>query len=179
MRAEGGPFRILPAVARGAGALVARFPGQVLAAGLGLLLVACAAIPSMQVARKLESVAEYDDPAFVGQRLLSSRFGLEGAPLVLLVEGDEQDVLTRTAALQVELDSLRRAGRLRAVFSPTSLVPSPGAAALPRRGAPEPRPRRRGHGAGAGHRREWLEPFGLPRLRRQAARVERGHAYLW
>ena len=126
VRAEGGPFRILPAVARGAATLVARFPGQVLAAGLGLLLVACAAIPSMQVARKLESVAEYDDPAFVGQRLLSSRFGLEGAPLVLLVEGDEQDVLTRTAALQVELDSLRRAGRLRAVFSPTSLVPSPG-----------------------------------------------------
>jgi predicted exporter len=124
VRAEGGPFRILPGLARRAGAVVARFPGQVLAAGIGVLLVACAAIPSMQVAGKLESLGEYDDPASVGQRLLASRFGLEGAPLVLLVEGSEQDVLTGTAALQAELDSLRRRGQLRAVLAPTSLVPS-------------------------------------------------------
>ena len=124
VRTEGGPFRILPGVARGAGAVVARFPGQVLAAGIGVLVAACASIPSMQVAGKLESFAEYDDPAFVGQRLLTSRFGLEGAPLVLLVEGSEQDVLTGTAALQAELDSLRRRGQLRAVLAPTSFVPS-------------------------------------------------------
>ena len=122
-RIQGGPFRILPALARGAGAAVARFPRSVLAAGAGLLLVACAAIPSMQLAGKLESLAAYDDPAFVGQRLLASRFGLEGAPLVLLVEGDEQDVLARTAALKAELDPLRRAGQLRAVVAPTGLVP--------------------------------------------------------
>ena len=124
VRAEGGPFRILPTLARGVGALVDRFPGAVLAAGAGLLLVTCAAIPSMQVAGRLESFAGHDDPAFVGQRLLASRFGLEGAPLVLLVEGDEQDVLTRTAILKAELDPLRRAGQLRAVLAPTSLVPS-------------------------------------------------------
>jgi hypothetical protein len=124
VRVEGGPFRILPTLARGAGAVVARFPRAVLAAGAGLLLVTGAAIPSMQVAGKLESLAEHDDPAFVGQRLLASRFGLEGAPLVLLVEGAEQDVLARTAALKAELDPLRRAGRLRAVLTPTSLVPS-------------------------------------------------------
>jgi predicted RND superfamily exporter protein len=124
VRTEGGPFRILPRLARGAGAVVARYPGQVLATGVGVLLAACAAMPSMQTADKLESFAKYDDPAFVGQRLLASRFGLEGAPLVLLVEGTEQDVLTGTAALQAELDSLRRSGRLRAVLAPTSLVPS-------------------------------------------------------
>mgnify|MGYP003463200897 CR=1 FL=1 len=68
---------------------MARFPRAVLAAGAGLLVVTCAAIPSMQVTGRLESLAGHDDPAFVGQRLLASRFGLEGAPLVLLVEGDE------------------------------------------------------------------------------------------
>jgi predicted exporter len=124
VRTGGGPFRILPGLARGAGSVVARFPGRVLAVGIVVLLVACAAIPSMQSAGKLESFAEYDDPAFAGQRLLASRFGLEGAPLVLLVEGAEQVVLTRTAALQAELDPLRRSGQVRAVVAPTSLVPS-------------------------------------------------------
>ncbi len=124
VRTEGGPFRILPGLARGAGAVVARFPRQVLVAGIGLLVVACAAIPSMQVADRLESFVEYDNPASVGQRLLTSRFGLEGAPMVLLVEGSEQDVLTGTAAIQAELDPLRRSGQLRAVLAPTSLVPS-------------------------------------------------------
>jgi len=124
VRTGGGPFRILPGLARATGTLVARFPGGVLAAGIAVLVAACAAIPWMQVAGKLDSFAEHDDPAFVGQRLLASRFGLEGAPLVLLVEGSEQDVLSGTAALQAELDVLRRAGRLRAVLAPNSLVPS-------------------------------------------------------
>ncbi len=125
VRAEGGPFRLLPALAAGVGRIVGRRPGRVLAVGAGALVAALASVPSLQTATKLETISRYDDPAFVGQRLLASRFGLEGAPLVLLVEGTEQDVLTRTAALEGELEALRRDGQLRAVLSPTSLVPSP------------------------------------------------------
>ena len=125
VRAEGGPFRLLPAVAARVGAVVGRHPDRVLTAGVGALVAALATVPSLQTATKLETISRYDDPAFVGQRLLSSRFGLEGAPLVLLLEGTEQDVLTRTAALEGELEALRSGGQLRAVFVPTSLVPSP------------------------------------------------------
>ena len=126
VRAEGGPFRILPAVARGVGALVARSPGRVLAAGVGLLLVAVCR-DSVDAGRQeaRERSPSTTTPRSWASGCSSSRFGLEGAPLVLLVEGDEQDVLTRTAALQAELDPLRRAGQLRAVLAPTSLVPSP------------------------------------------------------
>jgi predicted exporter len=104
---------------------VDRHPGRVLAVGAVALIAAFATVPSLQTATKLEAISRYDDPAFVGQRLLSSRFGLEGAPLVLLMEGTEQDVLTRAAAIEGELEAERRSGRLRAVFVPTSLVPSP------------------------------------------------------
>jgi uncharacterized protein len=124
VRTEGGPFRILPGLARACGALVARFPGRVLAAGVVVLAAASAAIPWMQTQTKLEGFSAHDDPAFVGQRLLASRFGLEGAPLVLLVEGSEQEVLSGTAALQAELEGLRRDGRVRAVLAPNRLVPS-------------------------------------------------------
>jgi predicted exporter len=44
---------------------------------------------------------------------------------VLLVEGNEAEVLTRTEGLHSELDGLRRAGRLGNVISPASLLPAP------------------------------------------------------
>jgi len=124
VRAEGSPFRFLPALARGVGRVVAGSPRLVLAIGMAVLLAAGLAIPRLQVAGRLEGFSERDDPAFVGQRLLASRFGLEGAPLVLLVEGSEQEVLDRTARLQAELQGLRRRGELRAVLAPNAWVPS-------------------------------------------------------
>ncbi len=124
VRTEGSPFRFLPTVARGVGRVVAGSPRLVLGFGMMVLLVAGLSIPHLQVAGRLEGFSEQDDPAFVGQRLLASRFGLEGAPLVLLVEGGEQEVLDRTARLQAELQDLRRGGELRAVLAPNSLVPS-------------------------------------------------------
>ena len=150
VRTEGGPFRILPGLARGAGAVVARYPGQVLATGVGVLLAACAAMPSMQIADKLESFAKYDDPAFVGQRLLASRFGLEGAPLVLLVEGTEQDVLDRHGGPpgRARLPSPQRAAargarpdQPRAVAG--AAESSQSGAGWPRSGMPPPRHSRR------------------------------------
>jgi predicted exporter len=122
---RGGPFRFLPTVGRGAARLVTSYPRAVLTTGLVVLVTAAAAIPSMRVSARPETLARYDDAAFVGQRLLASRFGLEGAPLVLLVEGSEAEVLTRTEGLQRELDSLKVAGGLRSVMSPASLLPAP------------------------------------------------------
>ncbi len=124
VRTEGGPFRLLPTVARAAGAVVARQPGRVVVAGATILLAACAAIPAMRTRDRFESFTRYDDPAFVGQRLLASRFGLEGAPLVLLVQGTEQEVLARTAALQAELPRLPGATGIRSLLAPNGFVPS-------------------------------------------------------
>lgn len=121
----GGPFRFLPALGRGAARLVTTHPRAVLTTGLVVLVATAAAIPTVRVSARPETLARYDDAAFVGQRLLASRFGLEGAPLVLLVEGNEAEVLTRAEGLQRELDGLRRAGRLRSVISPASLLPAP------------------------------------------------------
>ena len=123
-RLEGGPFRILPGVARAAGSLVARRPRAVLAAGTVVLVVTAAAIPGMRVATRIESLGQRDDAAETGQRLLASRFGLEGAPLVLLVDGSEQEVIERTSRLQGALEPLRRDGQLRAVLAPGSLLPA-------------------------------------------------------
>ena len=122
---RGGPFRFLPALGRGAARLVTTHPRAVLATGLVVLVATAAAIPSVRVSARPDTLARYDDAAFVGQRLLASRFGLEGAPLVLLVEGNEAEVLTRTEGLHSELDGLRRAGRLGNVISPASLLPAP------------------------------------------------------
>jgi uncharacterized protein len=121
---RGGPFRFLPAVGRGAAWLVTSHPRAVLVAGLVVLVATMAAIPTMRVSARPEALARYDDAAFVGQRLLATRFGLEGAPLVLLVEGTEADVLARTEGLHRELDVMKREGGLRSVISPASLLPS-------------------------------------------------------
>ena len=122
-----GPFRFLPGVGRGAARLVTSHPRAVLVAGLVVLVASAAAIPKVHVSTKPGTLARYDDAAFVGQRLLASRFGLEGAPLVLLVQGSEADVLTRTEELQRELEGLKHAGEIRSVVSPASLLPSPAA----------------------------------------------------
>jgi predicted RND superfamily exporter protein len=70
-------------------------------------------------------IASADNPAVAAQKQLSERFGIEGNPTVLLVAGDERTVLTRTEALTGALDALRRKGKIRSVFSPTGLLPSP------------------------------------------------------
>ncbi len=120
-----GPFRFLPGVGRGAARLVTSRPRLVLTAGLVVLVASAAAIPAVRVSARPETLGHPDDVALAGQRLLASRFGLEGAPLVLLVEGTEAEVLTGTEGLQRELESLRRAGAIRGVNSPASLLPSP------------------------------------------------------
>ena len=163
--AEGGPFRILPALARGPARWWRASLARVLAAGAGLLLVTCAAIPfdagggqarEPRRARRPRvrgpaaarlAVRPRGGPAGpAGGRRRAGRADPDGEPC--------RPSSTRCAAR----------GQLRAVLAPTSLVPSRGAAAHPRPGAGAPRPGRSGHRAGAGGGRDRPRPVGLRAL---------------
>ena len=124
VRVSGEPFRFLPGAAKAAAGLVTRFPGAVLIGGAVLLLALAAAIPSLQVTGSLEGITRPDDPASAGQRLLATRFGLEGAPAVLVVKGTEEDVLDHTGRIRVALEPFMRRGDVHAVVSPADIVPS-------------------------------------------------------
>lgn len=124
VRVSGEPFRFLPGAARAAAGLVTRFPGAVLIGGAALLLALAAAIPSLQVTDSLQGITQRDDPASAGQRLLATRFGLEGAPAVLVVKGTEEDVLDRTGRIRAALEPFVRRGYVHAVVSPADIVPS-------------------------------------------------------
>ena len=124
VRVSGEPFRILPGVALAAADLVTRFPRAVLIGGAALLLALGAAIPSIQVSDSLEGITRRDDPASAGQRLLATRFGLEGAPTVLIVRGNEEEVLEGTGRIRAALEPLVRRGEVHAVVAPADIVPS-------------------------------------------------------
>jgi len=56
--------------------------------------------------------------------LLSAKFGIEGSPTLLLITGNQQEVLRRAENLTSGLESYRQSGALKSIFSPTQLLPS-------------------------------------------------------
>ena len=65
-----------------------------------------------------------DNPAMAAQNLLSERFGIEGSPHLLLITGDEQQVLGRAEELTAKLEEYQHRGIIKSIFSPTILLPS-------------------------------------------------------
>ena len=65
-----------------------------------------------------------DSPGLVAQKLLSSKYGIEGSPDVLLIAGNEEEVLRRAENLTSGLEEYQRKGVVKSVFSPTQLLPS-------------------------------------------------------
>ena len=117
-------FRLLPSLARVLASTVARHARIIFAAAAGVFLVALALLPSFNMGRKFEISRGQESAALVGQLRLAEKFGIEGTPEMILVEGSEQDVLRRTEGLTAALALLRDRGTLKSVFSPSYVVPS-------------------------------------------------------
>ena len=126
-RMSGSPFRVLPAVADRVGALVTRRPRLVLALAGLLFAGAVAGLPGLRLATRVDAFEAADALGLAGQRLLSERFGMEGAPTVFLLDGPLPDVLERAGRIEATLRPLRDAGVVRSVVSPSTIVPSPSA----------------------------------------------------
>ena len=121
---EGITFRFLPAVARGSLNFVGRHARWVVGIAAGLFLLSALLLPSIKMGGSFAVMGDADSLAVAAQNQLSSKFGIEGTPTLLLIAGSEEDVLRRSENLAAGLESYRQSGALKSVFSPTQLLPS-------------------------------------------------------
>jgi predicted RND superfamily exporter protein len=121
---EGITFRFLPALARGSLNFVGRHARWVVAVAAGLFLFSVFLLPTIKMGGSFAIMGDANSPAVVGQNLLSAKFGIEGSPTLLLITGNEQEVLGRAENLTAGLESYRQSGALKSIFSPTQLLPS-------------------------------------------------------
>jgi predicted RND superfamily exporter protein len=121
---EGITFRFLPAVARGSLNFVGRHARWVVAVAASLFLLSALLLPSIKMGGNFAVMGDADSPAIAAQNQLSTKFGIEGSPTLLLIAGSEEDVLRRCENLTAGLESYRQSGALKSVFSPTQLLPS-------------------------------------------------------
>ena len=117
-------FRFLPALARGTLDFVGRHARAVVALAVGLFLLSVVLLPTIKMGGSFAVMGDAGSPAVSAQNLLSAKFGIEGSPRLLLISGNEQEVLRRAENLTTGLDSYRQSGVIKSVFSPTQLLPS-------------------------------------------------------
>jgi predicted RND superfamily exporter protein len=116
-------FRLLPYVAQKSVDFVGRHVRLVIGLGLGVFLLSLIFLPKIKFEKHFE-MAGADNPAVAAQNLLSAKFGIEGSPHVLLIAGEEQEVLNRAEELTKQLENYQRRGTIKSIFSPTILLPS-------------------------------------------------------
>jgi hypothetical protein len=121
---EGITFRFLPALARGSLNFVGRHARWVVAVAAGLFLFSVFLLPTIKMGGSFAIMGDANSPAVVGQNLLSAKFGIEGSPTLLMITGNQEEVLRRAENLTAGLESYRRSGALKSIFSPTQLLPS-------------------------------------------------------
>ena len=116
-------FRLLPWIARKFVDFVGRHARLIVGLGLGMFVLSVSFLPTIKLGGHFE-ITGADNPAVAAQNRLSARFGIEGSPNVLLIAGDQQEILRRTEALTAGLEDYRRRGVIKSIFSPTTLLPS-------------------------------------------------------
>ena len=121
---QGITFRFLPAVARGSLNFVGRHARAVVAVAAGLFLLSLSLLPGIKMGGSFDAMGDANSPAVVAQNLLSAKFGIEGSPTLLLIAGDQQEVLRRAEDLTAGLESYRQRGAVKSIFSATQLLPS-------------------------------------------------------
>jgi predicted RND superfamily exporter protein len=117
-------FRFLPLVARKSVDFVGRHARMVIGAALAMFVLSLVLLPGIKFGGRFEVVGGADSPATLAQNRLSQRFGIEGSPDVLLIAGSEQEVLARAEKLTAGLETYRKSGAIKSIFSPTNLLPS-------------------------------------------------------
>jgi len=121
---QGITFRFLPAVARGSLNFVGLHARAVVAVASGLFLLSLSLLPGIKMGGSFDAMGDANSPAVVAQNLLSAKFGIEGSPTLLLIAGDQQEVLRRAEDLTAGLESYRQRGAVKSIFSATQLLPS-------------------------------------------------------
>jgi uncharacterized protein len=116
-------FRLLPFVARKSVDFVGRHARLVVGLGLSVFLLSLVFLPTIKFEKHFE-ITGADNPAMAAQNLLSTRFGIEGSPHLLLITGGEQQVLSKAEELTTRLEDYRHRGVVKSIFSPTILLPS-------------------------------------------------------
>ena len=104
--------------------LWAATPAWVAAVAAALFLLSALMLPTIRMGGSFAVMGDAGSPAVAAQNLLSAKFGIEGTPTLLLIAGNEEEVLRRAENLTAGLDSYRQSGALKSVFSPTQLLPS-------------------------------------------------------
>jgi predicted RND superfamily exporter protein len=123
-RVTGPPFRGLPAAAGRLGTLVSRRPVPILVLSFALLAASVVGLPRIRISQGVDVFDGGDALGITGQRMLSDRFGLEGAPTVFLLEGSLSSVLSRAERIDHRLRELVASGAIRSIATPSSLVPT-------------------------------------------------------
>jgi predicted RND superfamily exporter protein len=116
-------FRFLPWIARKSVDYVGRHARLVFGFGSGIFLLSLFFLPVIKMGGRFE-ITGADNPAVAAQNRLSTRFGIEGSPNVLLIAGGEEEVLRRAEKLTTGLESYQQRGAIKSIFSPTALLPS-------------------------------------------------------
>jgi predicted RND superfamily exporter protein len=114
---------LLPWIARKFVDFVGGHARLVVGLGLGMFVLSILLLPTIKFGRHFE-ITGADNPAVAAQNRLSARFGIEGSPNVLLIAGDQQEILRRAEALTAGLEAYRQRGVIKSIFSPTTLLPS-------------------------------------------------------
>ena len=117
-------FRLLPSIAGRIADAVERYPRIILLVLGAAVGAAALALPSLRLDKKIEISRGSDNPAVMGQQRLAEKFGMEGTPEVILIQGPEAEVLRKAEGLASALNVLQAERKIRSVFSPTQILPS-------------------------------------------------------
>jgi uncharacterized protein len=117
-------FRFLPFLAHKVVDFVGRHARLVVLSSAGLFLLSILLLPSIKLGGSFDITGGTDDVAGIAQKSLSTEFGIEGNPSLLLIAGSQENVLRRAEQLTAGLETYRQQGVVKSIASPTTLLPS-------------------------------------------------------
>jgi predicted RND superfamily exporter protein len=117
-------FRFLPFLAHKVVDFVGRHARLVVVSSAALFLLSLLLLPSIKLGSTSSITGATSNDADIAQKSLSTEFGIEGNPSLLLIAGNQEDVLRRAEELTTGLEPYRQRGVIKSIFSPTSLLPS-------------------------------------------------------
>jgi len=117
-------FRFLPFLAHKVVDFVGRHARLVVAGSTALFLLSIFLLPSIRLGGSFDITGATSDAAGIAQKSLSTEFGIEGNPSLLLIVGSQEDVLRRAEQLTAGLETYRQQGVVKSIVTPTTLLPS-------------------------------------------------------
>jgi predicted RND superfamily exporter protein len=117
-------FRFLPLLAHKVIDFVGRRARLIVIGSAALFFLSILLLPSIRLSGSFDITGGTNDPAGIAQKTLSTEFGIEGNPSLLLIAGSQQDVLRRAEQLTAGLETYHQQGVVKSIVTPTTLLPS-------------------------------------------------------